>query len=45
MESSMINIRLTDQIISQRIRRTTKIKDVVETAKQLKWNWAGHNNR
>ena len=45
MERSMLNIRLSDQINSQRIRRTTKVKDVVVTAKQLKWNWAGHLSR
>ena len=45
MERSMMNIRLTDQVNSQRIRKTTKVKDVVETAKQLKWNWAGHISR
>jgi hypothetical protein len=24
------------------LRKSTKIKDVVNSARQLKWNWAGH---
>jgi Reverse transcriptase (RNA-dependent DNA polymerase) len=42
MERSMLNIRLSDQISNEKIRKTTKVKDVVETMSQLKWSWAGH---
>lgn len=42
MERSMMNIRLSDQISNKNIRKTTKIKDVVQSTKELKWNWAGH---
>ena len=42
MERSMMNVRLSDHISNERIRRKTKVKDVVYAAQELKWNWAGH---
>ena len=42
MERSMLKIRLQDRIRNEEIRKTTKIKDVVEKIKELKWSWAGH---
>jgi hypothetical protein len=42
MERSMMNVKKLDKISNVKLRRSTKIKDVVSSAKQLKWNWAGH---
>jgi hypothetical protein len=45
MERSMMNIRLSDKISNAKIRKITKVKDVICAAKELKWNWAGHIQR
>ena len=42
MERSMLRIRRIDHVRNVDIRRTTKIKDVLEKVKELKWSWAGH---
>jgi Reverse transcriptase (RNA-dependent DNA polymerase) len=42
MERSMMNVRRKDKIRNTTIRKATKVKDVVATARKLKWNWAGH---
>jgi hypothetical protein len=42
MERSMMNVKKLDKISNVKLRKSTKIKDVVNSARQLKWNWAGH---
>jgi hypothetical protein len=42
MERSMLHKKKVDKVSSLKLRKATKIKDVVQTARELKWNWAGH---
>lgn len=42
MERSMMNIRLSEKVSNAKIRKTTKVVDVVYASQELKWNWAGH---
>lgn len=43
MKRTMFDIRLSDKITIQAIRRRTGVQDIVERrSRQLKWNWAGH---
>ncbi|XP_047998769.1 uncharacterized protein LOC125236115 [Leguminivora glycinivorella] len=42
MERSMLHIKLKDRIKLDTIRKRTKITDVNQTMKQLKWKWTGH---
>lgn len=42
MERSMLGIKLKDKIRNKKIRKKTKLRDVVEVIRSLKWNWAGH---
>ena len=42
MERSMLNKRRADRVPNRILRASTKIKDVIVAAKELKWNWAGH---
>jgi hypothetical protein len=42
MERSMLHKKKKDRISNTKLRKSTKLKDVVSTAKELKWNWAGH---
>ncbi|KAL0859723.1 hypothetical protein ABMA27_010085 [Loxostege sticticalis] len=42
MERSMLNIRLRDRWPNSKIRKITKVRDVIQTIKKLKWNWTGH---
>lgn len=50
MEKSMLGIKHSDKISNKEIRNKTKLIDVKERTRILKWNWAGHicrqeNNR
>lgn len=40
-ERKMLNIKWTDKIQNSKIRERSKIKDVIQVSKTLKWNWAG----
>ena len=42
MERSMLGITRKDRWRNRAIRELTKITDVMERAKNLKWSWAGH---
>ncbi|KAG7301329.1 hypothetical protein JYU34_014259 [Plutella xylostella] len=42
MERSMLGIRLSDRISNESIREKTKVMDICERIRTLKWNWAGH---
>ena len=41
-ERIILNVTWKDHETAAWLREQTKLRDVVETAKQLKWNWAGH---
>ena len=45
MERAMLGITLRDRKRSTWIREKTKVKDIVQVVKQLKWRWAGHAAR
>jgi hypothetical protein len=42
MERSMLHKKMKDRVSSLKLRKATKLKDVIETTRELKWNWAGH---
>lgn len=42
MERSMLSIKRKDRWRASQIRKLTKIDDVIEKIKKLKWNWTGH---
>lgn len=42
MERSMLGIKLQDKINNKTIRKKTKIYDINNKIRQLKWQWAGH---
>ncbi|KAJ8726613.1 hypothetical protein PYW07_001311 [Mythimna separata] len=42
MERSMLCIKKLDKIKNEIIRRKTKLTDVKQRIRLLKWNWAGH---
>lgn len=42
MERSMLGIKLSDRVTNEEIRMKTKITDIVERIRSLKWKWAGH---
>ena len=42
MERRMLNLSLRDKIRHTFIRKKTKVKDVIEKIKEMKWRWAGH---
>ena len=42
MERSMLNITRRDKIRNDVIRSKTQLKDIIETAQNLKGQWAGH---
>ena len=41
-ERIMLNVTWKDHKTATWLREQTKLRDIVETVKQLKWNWAGH---
>jgi hypothetical protein len=42
MERSMLHKKKVDRVSSLKLRKATKLKDVIQTTRELKWNWAGH---
>ena len=42
MERSILNISLKDKIRNETIRKITRVKDVIQTAREQKSRWAGH---
>jgi hypothetical protein len=42
MERKMLNLSLRDRVRHTHIRKRTKVKDVMQKIKELKWRWAGH---
>lgn len=42
MERTMLGIKRIDRRTNEWIRSNTKVRDVMETVKDLKWKWAGH---
>lgn len=42
MERSMLGVTLREKIPNTKIRKKTKIKEVLLVANKLKWKWAGH---
>lgn len=45
MERRILKISLLQHETNESIRNITKIKDVLEKARELKWDWAGHVQR
>jgi hypothetical protein len=45
MERKLLNIKISDKISNEKIRKKTKIIDVCLKMNELKWNWAGHFSR
>ena len=41
-EKKMLGITWKHKKTAKRIPEQTKLRDIVETIKMLKWNWAGH---
>ena len=42
MERRMLNITIRDKQKNTTIRNKTKVKDIIEKIKEMKWRWAGH---
>ena len=42
MERRMLGVSLKDRKRNEWIRKMTKVTDVIERVKKLKWQWAGH---
>ena len=45
MERSMLNIIYTYRNTNIWVRERTKVIDIINTVRQMKWSWAGHINR
>ena len=45
MERRMLNISLHDKVRHAIIRNQTRVKDIIEKIKEMKWRWAGHISR
>lgn len=45
MERSMLGIKISDRVRNDYIRKKTKVTDIIERIRRLKWNWAGHISR
>ena len=43
MEGEMLGLKLQDEIPCSKIRKRTKINDIIEYTLKQKWRWAGHN--
>lgn len=41
-ENEMLNIKLKDRWNLTKIRKKTKVNDVIQKIKGLKWSWTGH---
>lgn len=42
MERSMLNVRKSDRLRNEEVRKRTRVTDVITTIRKLKWQWAGH---
>ncbi|CAG9836758.1 unnamed protein product [Diabrotica balteata] len=42
MERIMLGISLRDKIRNIKIRRRTKVRDIMTDITEMKWHWAGH---
>lgn len=42
MERRLVGITLRDRISNKRLRRQSKVSDIVKRVAKLKWQWAGH---
>ncbi|GBP78293.1 hypothetical protein EVAR_57139_1 [Eumeta japonica] len=42
MERSMLNIRLQDRWATSKIKKRTKVRNVLRNIRKLKWNWTGY---
>jgi Reverse transcriptase (RNA-dependent DNA polymerase) len=42
MERCMLGITRKDRKRNEWVRKQTRVRDVIDVAKQLKWRWAGH---
>ena len=42
MEKKMLDLKLKDKIPCSKIRKRTKIIDIIEYTLKQKWKWAGH---
>ena len=45
MERSMLNITYKDRKTNIWVRERTKVIDIINTVRKIKWSWAGHINR
>ena len=45
MEGSMLNITYKDRKTNIWVRERTKVIDIINTVRKMKWSWAGHINR
>jgi hypothetical protein len=45
MERCMLGVRMTDHVTNEALRAKSGIKDALEKAKELKWDFAGHVQR
>ena len=42
MERKMFHLSIRDRVRHTEIRKSTKVKDIMNKIKELKWRWAGH---
>ena len=45
MERRMLNITYKDRKTNIWVRERTKVIDIINTVRKIKWSWAGHINR
>ena len=45
MERSMLNITYKDRKTNILVRERTKVIDIINNVRKMKWSWAGHINR
>ena len=45
MERSMLNITYKDRMTNIWVRERTNVINIINTARKMKWSWAGHINR
>ena len=45
MERKMLNVKLTDRIRNTIIRQRIKGTDIIQSVTNMKWKWAGHEQK
>jgi hypothetical protein len=45
MERRLVNVRMSEKISNEKLRKMTKVVHVKTKISELKWNWAGHFQR